>query len=133
MVPVDVHVHPKSPCGQHTLSAKALATALEEIRSQVRVPIGATTGAWGEPDPAARVARVREWTVLPDHASVNRHEPGAEGVAGALLERKVAVEAASRAGEGVGDVPVRTPRTTSPPAEEPDATSTKSARSTPFP
>ncbi|MCR3728722.1 uncharacterized protein (DUF849 family) [Streptomyces umbrinus] len=52
-----------------------------------------TTGAWAEPDPAARVARVHEWTVLPDHASVNWHEPGAEQVAAALLERGVAVEA----------------------------------------
>lgn len=52
-----------------------------------------TTGAWAEPDPAARVARIRGWTVLPDHASVNWHEPGAEQVAAALLERGVAVEA----------------------------------------
>ena len=89
----DVHVHPKSPCGEDTLSSKAVAATLEEIRSRVGVPVGVTTGAWAEPDPAARVARVREWTVLPDHASVNWHEPGAEEVAAALLERGVAVEA----------------------------------------
>jgi uncharacterized protein (DUF849 family) len=39
------------------------------------------------------VARVHSWTSLPDHASVNWHEPGAEEVAAALLERGVAVEA----------------------------------------
>jgi uncharacterized protein (DUF849 family) len=39
------------------------------------------------------VERIRAWTVLPDHASVNWHEPGAEDVAAALLERGVGVEA----------------------------------------
>jgi uncharacterized protein (DUF849 family) len=89
----DIHVHPKSPCGEDTLSPRAVAAALGGIRSRVSVPVGVTTGAWAEPDPAARVARVRDWSVLPDHASVNWHEPGAEEVAAALLERGVGVEA----------------------------------------
>lgn len=89
----DIHVHPKSPCGEDTLSPKAVAATLDEIRSRVAVPVGVTTGAWAEPDPAARVARVHAWTVLPDHASVNWHEPGAEDVAAALLDRGVGVEA----------------------------------------
>ncbi|MGW0147808.1 3-keto-5-aminohexanoate cleavage protein [Streptomyces sp. NPDC003333] len=89
----DVHVHPKSPCGQDSLSGRVLAPVLTALRDRVRVPVGVTTGAWAEPDPAARVARVRAWTVLPDHASVNWHEPGAEEVAAALLERGVGVEA----------------------------------------
>lgn len=89
----DVHVHPKSPCGQDSLSARVLAPVLIALRDRLRVPVGVTTGAWAEPDPAARVARVHDWTVLPDHASVNWHEPGAEEVAAALLERGVGVEA----------------------------------------
>ena len=36
---------------------------------------------------------VRTWSVLPDFASVNWHEPGAEALAAALLERGVGVEA----------------------------------------
>lgn len=89
----DIHVHPKTPCGQDSLSPRVVAATLEAIRSRVSVPVGVTTGAWSEPDPAARVARVRDWTVLPDHASVNWHEPGAESVAAALIERGVGVEA----------------------------------------
>ncbi|MFH0517139.1 3-keto-5-aminohexanoate cleavage protein [Streptomyces sp. M41] len=91
----DVHVHPKTPCGQDSLSPRVLAPALKAIRARVPVPVpvGVTTGAWAEPDPEARVARIRSWTVLPDHASVNWHEPGAEKVAAALLERGVGVEA----------------------------------------
>ncbi|MYW44352.1 3-keto-5-aminohexanoate cleavage protein [Streptomyces sp. SID161] len=88
-----VHVHPKTPCGHDSLSPRVLAPVLEALRAQVRVPVGVTTGAWAEPDPAARVARVRSWSVLPDFASVNWHEPGAEEVAGELLARGVAVEA----------------------------------------
>ncbi|MER5945933.1 3-keto-5-aminohexanoate cleavage protein [Streptomyces sp. NPDC001904] len=89
----DVHVHPKSPCGQDTLSPRAVAATLDAIRSRVAVPVGVTTGAWAEPEPAARVARIRSWTTLPDHASVNWHEEGAEDVAAALLDRGVGVEA----------------------------------------
>jgi uncharacterized protein (DUF849 family) len=91
----DIHVHPKTPCGQDTLSPRVLAVTLAAIRARVPVPVpvGVTTGAWAEPDPAARLERVRGWTVLPDHASVNWHEPGAEETAALLMERGVGVEA----------------------------------------
>ncbi|MFI0165982.1 3-keto-5-aminohexanoate cleavage protein [Streptomyces sp. NPDC017095] len=88
-----VHVHPKTPCGRDSLAPDVLGPALEAIRARVPVPVGVTTGAWAEPDPAARLARVRSWPVLPDFASVNWHEPGAEELAGELLGRGVAVEA----------------------------------------
>ncbi|GAA3860082.1 3-keto-5-aminohexanoate cleavage protein [Streptomyces lacrimifluminis] len=89
----DVHVHPKSPCGQDTLSPRAVSATLTEIRSRVSVPVGVTTGAWAEPDPVLRLEHVRGWTVLPDHASVNWHEPGAEELAALLIELGVGVEA----------------------------------------
>ena len=89
----DIHVHPKTPCGQDSLSPRVLAPVLGAIRARVSVPVGVTTGAWAEPDPAARLERVRSWRALPDHASVNWHEPGAEEVAAALMERGIGVEA----------------------------------------
>ncbi|MFF3207942.1 3-keto-5-aminohexanoate cleavage protein [Streptomyces sp. NPDC002962] len=89
----DVHVHPKTPCGRDTMSPRVVAATLDAIRARVAVPVGVTTGAWAYPDPAARLTRVRDWTVLPDHASVNWHEPGAEELAAALLRRGVGVEA----------------------------------------
>ncbi|MEU2224009.1 3-keto-5-aminohexanoate cleavage protein [Streptomyces sp. NPDC018347] len=88
-----VHVHPRTPCGHDSLSPRVLAPVLDALRARVRVPVGVTTGAWAEPDPAARLARVRSWTALPDFASVNWHEPGAEEVAAELLARGVGVEA----------------------------------------
>ncbi|MEU3891452.1 3-keto-5-aminohexanoate cleavage protein [Streptomyces sp. NPDC029041] len=89
----DIHVHPKTPCGRDTLSPTVLAVTLAAIRARVAVPVGVTTGAWAEPDPAARLERIRGWTVLPDHASVNWHEPGAEETAALLMERGIGVEA----------------------------------------
>ncbi|SOR82939.1 MULTISPECIES: 3-keto-5-aminohexanoate cleavage protein [Streptomyces] len=89
----DIHVHPKTPCGRDTLSPRVLTETLSAIRSRVPVPVGVTTGAWAEPDTAARLERIRSWTVLPDHASVNWHEPGAEEVAALLLDLGVGVEA----------------------------------------
>lgn len=75
------------------MAPRAVAATLEAVRSVTSVPVGVTTGSWAEPDPAQRVADIRAWTVLPDHASVNWHEPGADAVAEALLDRGVGVEA----------------------------------------
>jgi hypothetical protein len=54
------------------------------------VTVGVTTGAWTTPYP---VPKIRMWTVLPDHASVNWHEDAAEHTAQALLDRGIAVHA----------------------------------------
>nr|WP_202884596.1 3-keto-5-aminohexanoate cleavage protein [Actinopolymorpha cephalotaxi] len=90
----DVHLHPKDHDGQDTLEAAAVAAAVSAVRAAVPgVPVGVTTGAWATPDPRARAAQVRSWTVLPDHASVNWHEDGASEVATALLDRGIGVEA----------------------------------------
>ncbi|MFI9173330.1 3-keto-5-aminohexanoate cleavage protein [Streptomyces lincolnensis] len=89
----DIHVHPKTPCGRDTLSSRFVADTVRALRARVAVPVGVTTGAWAEPDPSARLERIRDWTVLPDHASVNWHEPGAEEIAAALIGLGVGVEA----------------------------------------
>jgi uncharacterized protein (DUF849 family) len=91
----DIHLHPKDDAGRDTLDARAVAAAVEAVRAAVPsdVLIGVTTGAWTAPDPRHRAALVQEWTTLPDHASVNWHEDGADIVAQALLERGVQIEA----------------------------------------
>ncbi|SDE83007.1 Uncharacterized conserved protein, DUF849 family [Blastococcus fimeti] len=89
-----LHVHPKDGAGADSLHPAAVADVLTAVRAAVPgVPVGVTTGAWALPDPEQRVAAVRAWTVLPDFASLNWHEDGADAVAGALLERGVQVEA----------------------------------------
>ncbi|MFG2942815.1 3-keto-5-aminohexanoate cleavage protein [Streptomyces sp. NPDC048282] len=89
----EIHVHPRTPCGRESLSPRVVGPTLDALRARVRVPIGVTTGAWAVPDPALRLKRVGTWSVLPDFASVNWHEPGAEDVAEQLLVMGIGVEA----------------------------------------
>jgi uncharacterized protein (DUF849 family) len=90
----DIHVHPRDARGVDSLDPDVVATVLDAVRAAVPgIGVGVTTGAWIEPDPARRAALVASWEVRPDHASVNWHEPGADVVAAALLERGVGVEA----------------------------------------
>lgn len=85
-----VHVHVKDDHGTDTLDGAVLAA----VRCAVPgMPICVTTGAWTEGDPARRVNAMGAWTSQPDFASVNWHEPGAEQVASALLDRGVKAEA----------------------------------------
>ena len=89
-----VHVHPKGREGQDSLSADAVAAVVETVRSACPgVPVGVTTGEWAAPKVTDRLEAVRSWSVLPDFASVNWHEDGADAVAQALLDRGVGVEA----------------------------------------
>lgn len=90
----DVHLHPKSADGTDTLDPHSVAAALRAVRAAAPgVSVGVTTGAWTAPDTDSRVRAIKAWTLLPDHASVNWHEPGADEVAAVLLERGVGVEA----------------------------------------
>ncbi|PWI40958.1 3-keto-5-aminohexanoate cleavage protein [Streptomyces sp. ICBB 8177] len=107
----DVHLHPKDEDGADSLQPRDVARAVEAVRRAVPegVPVGVTTGAWAVPQPQERAALVRSWTVLPDHASVNWHEDGAEPVARALLERGVGVEAGVWSGGDAADRFLRSP------------------------
>ncbi len=97
-----LHLHPKDDAGADSLHPADVAAVVTAVRDAVPgVPVGVTTGAWALPDPAQRVAAVRAWTVLPDFASVNWHEDGADDVAAALLDRGVQVEAGLWHLEGV--------------------------------
>jgi uncharacterized protein (DUF849 family) len=87
-----VHVHVRREDGEQSLAASDVAATLLAVRGAVGVPVGVTTGAWivsGD----ARLELVREWTELPDFASVNFSEDGAEELAGVLRSRGVGVEA----------------------------------------
>jgi len=90
-----VHLHVKDDQGADTLDAHALAATLAVARQAAPgLLVGVTTGAWALPDSGARVSAVRSWSdlrVLPDFASVNWHEDGADEAAAALLEVGVGV------------------------------------------
>lgn len=89
-----VHLHVKDGFGLDTLAPAPTAQVLDAVRARTPgVAIGVTTGAWTSSDAEARASAIASWTVLPDFASVNWHEAGAEDVASVLLERGVGVEA----------------------------------------
>ncbi|MEU7074520.1 3-keto-5-aminohexanoate cleavage protein [Streptomyces narbonensis] len=100
----EVRVHPRTPCGAESLSPRVLAPVLTAVRAAVTVSVGVPTWVPAETGPGRRVQRVRSWAdllggpALPDHASVDWHQPGAEEVAAALLELGVGVEAGVRSG-----------------------------------
>lgn len=97
-----VHLHVKDAQGRDTLSAAELAAVLVAVRdSAPTLPIGVSTGAWMMPDPDDRVVAIRSWRMLPDFASVNWHEDGADDVAASLLELGVGVEAGLWHGDAV--------------------------------
>ena len=90
----DAHVHPKDADGADSLEPAHVAAFVSAVRAAAPgVTVGVTTGAWAAPDPSARVATIRRWTVAPDHASVNWHEAGAEDAVRALLDAGVDVHA----------------------------------------
>ncbi len=91
-----VHLHVKDDAGRDTFDADLLAEVLRRVRQVSAVPVGVTTGAWVLPDAADRLRAVAAWTALPDFASVNWHEDGADELAAVLLRRGIAVEAGVR-------------------------------------
>ena len=106
-----VHLHAKLPDGQDTLEASRVGEAVLAVRAACPgLPVGVSTGAWAEPDPARRRDAIRSWRELPDFASVNWHEEGANDVSRALLEQDIGVEAGLWSGDAVDawlDSPLR--------------------------
>lgn len=75
------------------MAPTAVARTVNAIRDAAPgLPIGVTTGAWLVENPRDRVRLIEQWDVLPDFASVNWHEEGAEDVAAAILDHGVGLE-----------------------------------------
>ena len=88
-----VHMHPKTADGVDSLQPDIVGAAVEAVRHAAPgLPLGVTTGFWALPDPDERLRAVEAWTVLPDFASVNWHEPGSEPLARLLLSKGLGVE-----------------------------------------
>jgi uncharacterized protein (DUF849 family) len=89
-----IHLHARNRDGAESLAPGDVARAVAAVRAAVRTtPVGVTTGAWIVPDPDERHALVKSWDVVPDFASVNFHEEGAEALAKLLQGKGAGVEA----------------------------------------
>ena len=88
-----VHMHPKTGDGVDSLLPDFVDAAVAAVRHAVPgLPLGVTTGFWALPDADDRLRAVEGWTVLPDFASVNWHEPGSPVLAELLLREGLGVE-----------------------------------------
>lgn len=88
-----VHMHPKTADGIDSLAPEVVGAAVRAVRHAAPgLPLGVTTGFWALSDPDERLRTVQAWTVLPDFASVNWHEPGSEPLAHLLLRMGLGVE-----------------------------------------
>ncbi len=88
-----VHMHPKTADGVDSLLPDTVDAAVAAVRRALPgLPLGVTTGYWALPDAAERLAAVQAWSVLPDFASLNWHEPGSPELAELLLSRGLGVE-----------------------------------------
>ncbi|MFA7765697.1 3-keto-5-aminohexanoate cleavage protein [Streptomyces sp. NRRL S-448] len=103
----EVLVHPRTPCGQESLSPRVIGPVLEVLRrTGVGVALSVPVSIAAEPDPVGRLERVASWTVLPDRAVVHFGQPGAAELAQALLARGVAVDAVVPLGGAAGPEPL---------------------------
>ena len=89
-----VHLHVRGQSTGESLAAADVERTLEAVRAAAPgLPVGVSTGIWIVPDPRTRLDVAAGWTTLPDFASVNFDEEGAEDLARLLLARRVGVEA----------------------------------------
>ncbi|WP_287901812.1 3-keto-5-aminohexanoate cleavage protein [Arthrobacter sp.] len=89
-----IHVHPKDAEGEDSLHPADVARWIVAFRRACPgVPLGVTTGAWAASSQGERTALIGAWESLPDFASVNWHEQGAEELVGHLFDRGIGVEA----------------------------------------
>ena len=88
-----VHMHPKTADGVDSLLPSEVDAAVAAVRQAAPgLPLGVTTGFWALPDAQQRLKAVEGWSVLPDFASLNWHEPGSPELAKLLLGRGLGVE-----------------------------------------
>jgi uncharacterized protein (DUF849 family) len=91
---VAIHVHVRDSRGLESVAPHDVARAVAALRGAVPgIPFGVSTGAWIMPETELRHQTVSAWEALPDYASVNFDEPGAERLAQLLLSRGVGIEA----------------------------------------
>jgi uncharacterized protein (DUF849 family) len=89
-----VHVHARDVHGEETLEARTCGKFVKAVRSRCPgMPISLTTGLWIAGDNSRRLDMIREWTVLPDCASVNFSEEGFRPLCDLLQARAVGIEA----------------------------------------
>jgi uncharacterized protein (DUF849 family) len=89
----ELHIHVRDGDGRETLRPEIVDLTIAELRRACPgTPIGISTGEWIEKDDSRRRDRIRNWSVLPDYASVNLVEADCAAVIEQIEKRGIGVE-----------------------------------------
>jgi uncharacterized protein (DUF849 family) len=89
----ELHVHVRDEDGRETLRPEIVDMTMEMLRRACPgTLIGVSTGEWIEKDDNRRCDFIRNWSVLPDYASVNLNEPDCAAVIEHLEKRGIGIE-----------------------------------------
>jgi uncharacterized protein (DUF849 family) len=90
----ELHLHVRDDDGCETLRPEIVDMTIEKLRRACPgTPIGISTGDWIEKDNGHRRDFIRNWSVLPDYASVNLVEADCAAVIEHLKKRGIGIEA----------------------------------------
>ncbi|HLL27724.1 MAG TPA: 3-keto-5-aminohexanoate cleavage protein [Xanthobacteraceae bacterium] len=90
----EIHVHIRDADGRETLRPEFVDDAMTKLRRACPgTLIGVSTGEWIEKDDARRRDCIRNWSALPDYASVNLAEADCAAVIALLETRGIGIEA----------------------------------------
>jgi uncharacterized protein (DUF849 family) len=90
----ELHIHVRGEDGRETLRPEIVDITVAKLRRACpRTLIGISTGEWIEKDDGRRRDFIRNWSVLPDYASVNLVEADCAAVIELLERRSVGIEA----------------------------------------
>src|SRR5882672_1960409 len=90
----ELHIHVRGDDGRETLRPAIVAITIEKLRRACPgTLIGVSTGEWIEKDDGRRRDFIRNWSVLPDYASVNLVEADCAAVIELLESRNIGIEA----------------------------------------
>jgi uncharacterized protein (DUF849 family) len=90
----ELHIHVRDETGRETLRPEIVDITIEKLRRVCPgTLIGISTGEWIEKDDGRRRDCIRNWSVLPDYASVNLVETDCAAVIENLKNRGVGIEA----------------------------------------
>ncbi len=90
----ELHIHVRDEDGRETLRPEIVDMTIDKLRRACPgTPIGISTGEWIEKDDTRRRDFIRNWSVLPDYASVNLVEADCAAVIEHLKKRGIGIEA----------------------------------------
>ncbi len=88
-----IHFHVRDRDGNETLDPFFVSEQISQLRNNVNVPLGISTGEWIEPNIEKRIEAIHAWEVLPDFVSINFDEKEFGKVLETIVKKGIKIEA----------------------------------------